>query len=79
MVDGNDSDPQGGRSNLVWCDPNNLVIMFQACQASCMARPVSVLELTPGEKQELRRLASSKTLSQRDGLRARIVLRRAAL
>src|SRR5260370_29582788 len=42
-----------------------------------MARPVSVLELTPDEKQELQRLAGSKTGSQRDGLRARIVLRRA--
>src|SRR5437870_577041 len=42
-----------------------------------MARPVSVLELTPDEKQKLQRLAGSKTGSQRDGLRARIVLRRA--
>jgi transposase len=42
-----------------------------------MARPVSVLELTPDEKQELQRLAGSKTGSQRDGLRARIVLCRA--
>ena len=42
-----------------------------------MARPVSVLELTADEKQELQRLAGSKTGSQRDGLRARIVLRRA--
>src|SRR5438445_8136213 len=42
-----------------------------------MARPVSVLELTPEEKQKLQRLAGSKTGSQRDGLRARIVLRRA--
>jgi hypothetical protein len=41
-----------------------------------MARPVSVLELTADEKQELQRLAGSKTGSQRDGLRARIVLRR---
>ena len=41
-----------------------------------MARPVSVLELTPDEKQQLQRLAGSKTGSQRDGLRARIVLRR---
>jgi len=36
-----------------------------------------VLELTPDEKQKLQRLAGSKTGSQRDGLRARIVLRRA--
>ena len=42
-----------------------------------MARPVAVLELTPDEKQKLQRLAGSKTGSQRDGLRARIVLRRA--
>ena len=42
-----------------------------------MARPVSVLELTPDERRELQRLARSKTASQRDGLRARIVLRRA--
>jgi transposase len=42
-----------------------------------MARPVSVLELTPDEELELQRLARSKTASQRDGLRARIVLRRA--
>jgi len=42
-----------------------------------MARPVSVLELTPNEKRELQRLAGSKTGSQRDGLRVRIVLRRA--
>jgi transposase len=36
-----------------------------------------VLELTADEKQQLQRLAGSKTGSQRDGLRARIVLRRA--
>jgi transposase len=41
-----------------------------------MARPVSVLDLTPDEKLELQRAARSKTASQRDGLRARIVLRR---
>ena len=41
-----------------------------------MARPVSVLELTPEEKLRLHRVACSKTASQRDGLRARIVLRR---
>jgi transposase len=43
-----------------------------------MARPVSALELTPEEKVHLQRVAGSKTGSQRDGLRARIVLRRAA-
>src|SRR5258708_38028597 len=42
-----------------------------------MARPVSALELTPEEKVHLQRVARSKTSSQRDGLRARIVLRRA--
>ena len=42
-----------------------------------MARPVSALELTPEEKIQLRRAARSKTGSQRDGLRARIVLHRA--
>src|SRR5947208_15828956 len=42
-----------------------------------MARPVSALELTPEEKLHLQRVAHSKTGSQRDGLRARIVLRRA--
>jgi transposase len=43
-----------------------------------MARPVSVLELTVEEKLQLERVAGSKTSSQRDGLRARIVLQRAA-
>jgi transposase len=42
-----------------------------------MARPVSVLELTSEEKQELQRIAHSKVSSQRDALRAQIVLRRA--
>ena len=42
-----------------------------------MARPVSALELTPEEKRQLQRMARSKTGSQRDGLRARIVLSRA--
>ena len=42
-----------------------------------MARPVSSLELTPEEKFLLKRVARSGTGSQRDGLRARIVLRRA--
>jgi transposase len=41
-----------------------------------MARPVSTLQLTPEEKHQLQRMAGSKTGSQRDGLRARIVLRR---
>ena len=42
-----------------------------------MARPVSVLDLTQDEKLQLQRVTRSKTSSQRDGLRARIVLRRA--
>jgi hypothetical protein len=42
-----------------------------------MARSVSVLELTPEEKLQLQCVARRKTGSQRDGLRARIVLRRA--
>jgi transposase len=41
-----------------------------------MARPVSVVDLTPEEKAHLQRVAGRKTGSQRDGLRARIVLRR---
>ncbi len=41
-----------------------------------MARPVTVLELTPEEKAELRRRAASSTSTQRDALRARIVLLR---
>jgi transposase len=41
-----------------------------------MARPVSVVDLTPEEKTHLQRMAGRKTGSQRDGLRARIVLRR---
>jgi transposase len=41
-----------------------------------MARPVSTLEPTPAEKLQLERMARSKTGSQRDGLRARIILRR---
>src|ERR1700733_1421535 len=41
-----------------------------------MARPVTVLELTPEERSELRRRAVSPTSTQRDSLRARIVLLR---
>src|SRR5580700_10949296 len=41
-----------------------------------MARPISVLDLTSEEKAHLQSVARSKTGSQRDGLRARIVLRR---
>jgi transposase len=42
-----------------------------------MARPVSVPDIGPEEKKQLQRAARSKTGSQRSGLRARIVLRRA--
>jgi transposase len=42
-----------------------------------MARPVSVIEITPQEKATLRRRSGSPTASQRDALRARIVLLRA--
>jgi transposase len=41
-----------------------------------MARPISVIDLTPEEKGHLQRVAGRKTGAQRDGLRARIVLRR---
>lgn len=42
-----------------------------------MARPISIIELTPGEETELRRRVRSHTSSKRDSLRAAIVLRRA--
>jgi len=42
-----------------------------------MARPVSVIELTQEEKAELQRRIRSSTATQRDALRARIVLLRA--
>lgn len=42
-----------------------------------MARPVSVIELTSEEKAELQRRVRSATTTQRDALRARIVLLRA--
>jgi transposase len=42
-----------------------------------MARPVTPLELTPEEKSELQRRLRSSTTTQRDALRARIVLLRA--
>lgn len=41
-----------------------------------MARPVSVLDISPEEEIQLQQAARSKSGSQRDGLRARIVLRR---
>ncbi len=41
-----------------------------------MARPITVLDLTPEERSELRRRTVSSTATQRDALRARIVLLR---
>ena len=41
-----------------------------------MARPISVIDITPEERSTLRRLVSSPTAAQRDALRARIVLLR---
>ena len=42
-----------------------------------MGRPISIIELTEEEGQELRRRANASTVSKRDGLRATIVLHRA--
>ena len=42
-----------------------------------MARPISILELTSEEAQELKRRVQATTTSQRDHLRAQIVLLRA--
>ena len=42
-----------------------------------MARPISVIELTEHEGQELRRRVNAPTVSKRDGLRAAIILHRA--
>ncbi len=42
-----------------------------------MARPVSVIDITPEERSTLRRRINSPTATQRDALRARIVLLRA--
>lgn len=41
-----------------------------------MARPVTVVDLTPEERSELRRRSVSATATQRDALRARIILLR---
>ena len=43
-----------------------------------MARPVSRIELTDSERQELRRRVKAPTVSQRDSLRAAIILRRSS-
>ena len=42
-----------------------------------MARPISILELTENEKEELTRRVKAATTSKRDSLRAEIILRRA--
>jgi transposase len=42
-----------------------------------MARPISIIEVTETERQELQRRVKAPTVSKRDGLRAAIVLRRA--
>ena len=41
-----------------------------------MARPISVIDVTPEELAELRRRSRASTTTQRDSLRARIVLAR---
>src|ERR1700730_12567562 len=41
-----------------------------------MARPVSVLDITPEEQSELRHRVASPTTAERDSLRAQIVLLR---
>jgi len=46
-------------------------------EAATMARPITVLELTPGEKAELTRRVQSGCTAKRDSLRAEIVLLRA--
>ncbi|MEW6754691.1 MAG: IS630 family transposase [Candidatus Latescibacterota bacterium] len=43
-----------------------------------MARPISIVELTPEEGQELHRCVKAPTTAGRDSLRAKIILRRAA-
>src|SRR3970040_1348205 len=43
-----------------------------------MARPVSRIEITESERQELRRRVNAPSVSKRDSLRAAIVLRRAS-
>src|SRR6266516_758334 len=50
--------------------------MAMACHTTLMARPITLLELTPEERSELRRRTVSSTATQRDALRARIVLLR---
>ena len=43
-----------------------------------MARPISRIELTESERQELRRRVNAPSVSKRDSLRAEIILRRAS-
>src|SRR3972149_10947761 len=47
------------------------------CYIMCMARPISKIELTQAEQQELQRRVNAPKVSKRDSLRAAIVLRRA--
>lgn len=42
-----------------------------------MGRPISIVQITEQEKQELQRRVKSPTVSKRDSLRAQIILRRA--
>ena len=44
---------------------------------SSMARPISLIEVTSEELAELRRRSRAATTTQRDSLRARIILARA--
>jgi transposase len=43
-----------------------------------MARPISIIEITPEERRELQRRVKAHTSPQRDSLRATIILKRAA-
>ena len=47
------------------------------CYSLFMARPISIVELAPDEKEELERRVRATTTSKRDNLRASIVLLRA--
>ena len=56
---------------------NSLEIITDLCYNFPMARPVSVLELSSEEREELQRRIHASTTTKRDHLRAEIVLRRA--
>ena len=53
-----------------------LALKSQGVASWDMARPIAVLQLTPEDRSELQRRVRAPTTSQRDGLRARIVLLR---